>query len=284
MNRLLILTLFVLMVFVATTTTAIVLTPEQAVNTPSIYATVVDGKVVHDAIPTAYSSVTFNKILTSYGIELDKSKIGDVPSSYAKISGDVIVFNGSPMAYDPPGYHKIFTSYGLILNPDKVSQVPSSYAKVVDGEVVFGSGVIAYDNLGFAAILSAYELPEVVAAPPVVVEQETKWVLNTGYMFDFDKAVIRPHYYVLLDYVIEAMTEKPELRFEIQGHTCDLGSVEYNQGLSERRAYAIYDYFVSNGIDASRLTAVGFGELSPAYPNDGEENRSKNRRVELLEF
>ena len=66
----------------------------------------------------------------------------------------------------------------------------------------------------------------------------------------------------------------------IEGHTDDTGSEEFNMALSERRAKAVRDYLIAQGVDASRLTAKWYGETQPKYPND-EANRAKNRRVEL---
>ena len=67
----------------------------------------------------------------------------------------------------------------------------------------------------------------------------------------------------------------------VEGHTDNIGSDAYNDKLSNKRAKTVSDYFVSKGIDASRLTAVGKGESSPIASNDTEEGRFKNRRVEL---
>ncbi len=268
---------------------SIVLTPEQGQNVPNVFAKVTGGNVVYDSTVTAYSSKTFNKILQAYGLELTPGMVGSVPTSYATLSNGQVVFNNIPTAYDPPGYHAIFTAYGLELTPEAVADILKSndYASVVGDKIVFGKAPTAYDGVTLALILKAYNLPvpAVVEIPqPAAEPAPVKWVLNTGYMFDFDKAVIREHYYVLLDYIVEAMETTPTLRFEIQGHTCSMGPKAYNQKLSERRAKAIYDYLVLKGIDQSRLTTVGFGEERPAFSNDTEEERAKNRRVELVEF
>jgi OOP family OmpA-OmpF porin len=69
---------------------------------------------------------------------------------------------------------------------------------------------------------------------------------------------------------------------EVAGHTDSVGSEEYNQGLSERRANTVRDYLASKGINASRLTARGYGEGRPVASNDTSEGRQENRRVELV--
>jgi len=88
-------------------------------------------------------------------------------------------------------------------------------------------------------------------------------------------------YYGSLDAVVNVMKANPDVKIDIVGHTCDRGPEKYNQKLSERRAKAVFDYLVNHGIDPQRLSWRGYGETQPAYPNTSEENRAKNRRVEL---
>jgi outer membrane protein OmpA-like peptidoglycan-associated protein len=78
------------------------------------------------------------------------------------------------------------------------------------------------------------------------------------------------------------MNDNPKMKVQIEGHTDSKGSVEYNQGLSERRANAIKSALVKmTMVDAGRLNAVGFGESKPIATNDTEAGRAKNRRVDL---
>jgi outer membrane protein OmpA-like peptidoglycan-associated protein len=68
---------------------------------------------------------------------------------------------------------------------------------------------------------------------------------------------------------------------EIQGHTDEKGSDDFNMKLSQSRADAVKNYLVSKGIVADTITAKGFGESKPIVPNDTDANREKNRRVEF---
>jgi OOP family OmpA-OmpF porin len=106
------------------------------------------------------------------------------------------------------------------------------------------------------------------------------WVLE-NVLFDFDKAVIKPEAYHLLDEVVEIMKKNPGLNVELQGHTCNIGTEEYNMGLSLRRANAVADYLESKGVSGDRLTTKGFGFSKPVALNSTEIGRSLNRRVEL---
>ncbi|MGE5803889.1 MAG: OmpA family protein [Gemmatimonadota bacterium] len=86
-----------------------------------------------------------------------------------------------------------------------------------------------------------------------------------------------------LDRVVTALRERPELRVVIEGHTDNVGNRDANLRLSKARADAVRAYFIAKGIAASRLTSVGIGPDQPVAPNDTEEGRAKNRRVQLRE-
>jgi len=84
-----------------------------------------------------------------------------------------------------------------------------------------------------------------------------------------------------LQQVVMLMTARPNIRIEISGFTCVIGTVSHNQKLSEDRARAVYDYLVSRGISADRLQHLGQGSNNPIAPNATEEGRARNRRVEF---
>ncbi len=98
-------------------------------------------------------------------------------------------------------------------------------------------------------------------------------------LFDFDKATLRPEALPIIDELAELLKRYPRIRLEVQGHTDNIGTPEYNQRLSEARAQAVVDALVERGIDRRRLRPRGFGMTMPVAPNDTEENRQKNRRT-----
>lgn len=108
----------------------------------------------------------------------------------------------------------------------------------------------------------------------------TKVVLENIY-FETGKAVLKPESYDQLDQVIELLENNETLRMEISGHTDNTGSLRVNTRLSEERAKAVVDYLVSQGIDKERLEWKGYAYSQPIAPNDTEEGRAKNRRVEF---
>jgi len=86
----------------------------------------------------------------------------------------------------------------------------------------------------------------------------------------------------ILDQAIDALNRYPEIKVELDGHTDSIGTDQYNQGLSERRAQIVADYLTAHGISADRITAVkGFGESQPIDTNSTKEGRARNRRTEL---
>jgi outer membrane protein OmpA-like peptidoglycan-associated protein len=103
-----------------------------------------------------------------------------------------------------------------------------------------------------------------------------------GVNFDFDKAVIRPQDYAKLDQDVDTLKAWGDVDVEVAGHTCSIGTEEYNLGLSQRRAEAVRNYLVSKGVSADRLTVRGYGESRPAVSNATREGRVQNRRVELV--
>ena len=100
--------------------------------------------------------------------------------------------------------------------------------------------------------------------------------------FDFDRYSLRTEATRVLDEAIRAMTDNPELNIEIEGHTCNIGTAEYNLALGERRAMSVREYLVSRGVTAGRLRTVSYGEERPKHDNAREETRRLNRRAALV--
>jgi OOP family OmpA-OmpF porin len=86
----------------------------------------------------------------------------------------------------------------------------------------------------------------------------------------------------ILDQAVDTLNRYPNIRVEVDGHTDSIGTDDYNQSLSERRARIVFDYLTSHGISASRLDGPkGFGESQPIDTNSTKEGRARNRRTEL---
>ena len=135
--------------------------------------------------------------------------------------------------------------------------------------------------------------PAASEAPPppgplakVVVTDEQMVTLEPIY-FDLDRATIEPGSLPILDAVAKAISERPQVKVRVEGHTDSTGSEPHNRRLSQRRAEAVAKYLEQKGIAADRLDAVGRGSGRPIAPNrnpDGSDNpqgRAKNRRTEF---
>jgi outer membrane protein OmpA-like peptidoglycan-associated protein len=141
----------------------------------------------------------------------------------------------------------------------------------------------ASETLDFTDVKMYTEYRHDIVLYPIKKLVEEKILLRVNNIFfDFDKSTLRPESYHELKRWVDVFKENRELNAEIHGHTCWIGTEEYNQGLSERRATAVIDYLVSQGVARSRLTMIGFGETRPAASNETRKGREMNRRVEVL--
>ena len=106
--------------------------------------------------------------------------------------------------------------------------------------------------------------------------------ITYGITFDVGKATIKPESMGEINRIVTLMTENPDLKFSVEGHTDSTGNATSNQTLSEQRSQAIVAKLVELGIAQDRLTAVGKGQNSPIADNNTDEGRAKNRRVEFV--
>ena len=108
--------------------------------------------------------------------------------------------------------------------------------------------------------------------------------ITYGITFDVGKATIKPESMGEINRIVQLMTENPDLKFSVEGHTDSTGNATSNQTLSEQRSQAIVAKLVELGIAQDRLTAVGKGQNSPIADNTTDEGRAKNRRVEFVKM
>jgi peptidoglycan-associated lipoprotein len=100
--------------------------------------------------------------------------------------------------------------------------------------------------------------------------------------FDYDQADIKPEFNDLLTAHGRQLVANPSMNLRLEGHTDERGSREYNIGLGERRAQAVRRVLQLQGVSASQLTTVSYGEERPAQTGSDEESWRLNRRVELV--
>lgn len=105
--------------------------------------------------------------------------------------------------------------------------------------------------------------------------------MPSGVTFGFDSSNLTPAANSALNDVANVLTQYPETRVNIAGHTDSTGDASYNQGLSERRARSVGNYLMQAGVSGNRLNMMGYGENQAIASNSTESGRAQNRRVEI---
>ena len=124
--------------------------------------------------------------------------------------------------------------------------------------------------------------PQVAESPPPAAQDEVIVLSDQGdVLFAFDSAELTPAAQSALTEIAGRLSGASMVSVNVVGHTDSVGSEDYNQRLSERRAMSVKDYLASQGVPRDKLTAEGLGENQPVADNDSEEGRAKNRRVEI---
>ncbi|MBZ5857660.1 OmpA family protein [Flavihumibacter profundi] len=136
------------------------------------------------------------------------------------------------------------------------------------------------ENLNLDSLVKAgyKEIHKDLYLAPIEIGQVVR--LNNVF-FDFDKSNLRPESFVELDRVVKLLQENEAIEIEMSAHTDSKGSDDYNFRLSDDRARSVREYILSKGIAANRIISQGYGETKPVVPNDTDENRQLNRRVEF---
>jgi outer membrane protein OmpA-like peptidoglycan-associated protein len=112
---------------------------------------------------------------------------------------------------------------------------------------------------------------------------ERGMVLTLGdVLFDTGLATLKPGAYTTIDRLATVLKQSPDRKVMIEGHTDSVGSDDYNQGLSQRRAAAVQTALLERGVTSNQITAVGKGETFPVAGNDNAAGRQQNRRVEMV--
>jgi OOP family OmpA-OmpF porin len=145
------------------------------------------------------------------------------------------------------------------------------------------------DSNGCKIIKIQIERPPVFKLVPQIQKQETKAIQEVKVEkifeliinFDFSKTDVKIDYNSKIRDLIAVLKAYPNAKIELSGHTDDIATKKFNQELSEKRAKKVANILSSNGIESSRISTIGYGENRPIASNDTEENRSKNRRVEI---
>jgi outer membrane protein OmpA-like peptidoglycan-associated protein len=124
-----------------------------------------------------------------------------------------------------------------------------------------------------ADYLANVDVTEFVAGDAVVLQ---------NIQFEYNSAALTEDSHAGIQILADFLKRNPELKVELAGHTDDIGNEKYNLQLSSDRANVVREALIAKGIDASRLTAKGYGTSKPLWPNDSDEHRALNRRTEMI--
>ena len=112
-------------------------------------------------------------------------------------------------------------------------------------------------------------------------ENEIAVTLKNDILFDYGKSTLSAQAKNTLNKAVELLNKLPNRSLIIEGHTDSSGSDEFNKALSEKRAKAVYDYMMAQGLDIKSVSYEGYGEARPVADNSTKEGRAANRRVEF---
>jgi len=167
--------------------------------------------------------------------------------------------------------------------------------KIVKAKELAKQGAEVYwacDNVGSSRLLEqARQLakeaegcgPAAAALAPVAEKQPVKVCISLNVQFDIERYDVKPQYRDDIGRVADFMKKHPDATAVIEGHTDYVGTEEYNQELSQRRAESVMRYLVDNfGVEPSRLSAKGYGKTRPIADNTTEAGRIKNRRIDAI--
>ncbi len=102
------------------------------------------------------------------------------------------------------------------------------------------------------------------------------------FLLEFDRYNLQSKYYSNLDLVVTMLNKNPSLKIQIQGHTDNIGSLEYNLELSEKRAQVVRRYIIDKGIGAERISIIAYGYTQNVASNHTFSGRAQNRRAEIV--
>lgn len=135
-------------------------------------------------------------------------------------------------------------------------------------------------SLHFNYEVKDQEQPLIINIALQPIQKNAVTILNNIF-FESNKYEVTAKSIPELEEVVKFLNANPSTKVEISGHTDNVGDEKYNQLLSQKRAQSVIDYFLNKGIASDRLTKIGYGSKSPIQPNDTEEHRQANRRIEF---
>lgn len=183
--------------------------------------------------------------------------------------------------------NKVYSNYGsnievclvLKFKKNKRKEVKSKEYNIGNTRLVFNSGPV--NNQG-ADNVTQNNIDSFKSDSLQVTGEKYRVQLRQDFKFKFNDAALTVDAHSYLDDLAKMLKQNTGLKVEVIGHTDDVGTEETNLKISQQRAQVVIDYLISKGINISRLKLTAKGKSEPLFPNNSEENRGKNRRVEFI--
>jgi OmpA-OmpF porin, OOP family len=269
-------------------------TPKVVVDTPAVVIVRVDTpKVVVDTPAVVIVKVDTPKVVVDTPavvvVKIDTPAVVFAKMDSTPHIADILIQGtvkdektGSPL-----GAEVVFYANGKELQRVNSNPVTGAYQIIMPAGVEYGVVVNQPYYLLFSDVISTTgkvaltgNVTQDILMRPIPMEVGQTFVLKNIY-FDLGNAVLKPESREELTRLYDLLRNYPTLVIEVKGHTDSQAGDEYNQALSEARASAVVNYLKYKGVMGYRLSAKGFGEKAPVAPNETEEGRALNRRVEF---
>ncbi|MBQ1169150.1 MAG: OmpA family protein [Bacteroidales bacterium] len=177
-------------------------------------------------------------------------------------------------------------AFKMYLNYQRIVNIPNMIQPRywwIDGSSDSDKGIFIKDIVMAKGAVDLYErnTTDYSSAVEKAIAETGKFVTN-NILFETGKATLKPESMEEIQKVAEYMKKNPQARFEVQGHTDNVGSDKTNDPLSQARAEAVVKALEEQGVDPFNLRPVGKGSHEPVADNKTDEGRAKNRRVEFI--
>lgn len=248
---------------------------ESCCATPEVAVPVATGVLQAPPVPEPPAVVPSGPSAVSVAMQDGMLTLhGSVPTNEVRMA----IVDAAVMKFGADKIKDEITVDASVGNMQLTGEVDSEDSKSAIG-AMFSNALgtsASVDNQITVAVPTA-PMTEASAAPTPAVECGE--LIKGQVAFNTGSAKLSPESATTLDAMQDCMKEG---NYEIGGHTDNVGDASQNLRLSERRANAVKNYLMSKGVDASRLTAKGFGDTQPLADNSTEEGRAQNRRIEMI--
>lgn len=216
-------------------------------------------------------------------VEINNHNFGGYMEWDYTSTSDASISGNSPLTITSDGWHHLAISFNkrafkIYLDGIRVANIPN-----MTQAASFALRDANINRYSWASAITNVRIAQ--GAVPLYDRMMTDGKFITyGITFDVGKSTIKPESMGEISRIVKLMTENPDLKFSVEGHTDSTGSEAGNQTLSEQRSQAIVAKLVEMGVAADRLTSSGKGQSNPIADNGTDEGRAKNRRVEFVKI